>query len=364
MIHAFSDAGNDRGIQNLRLKYLAITALYLGSLLALPTTGYARGTAEGVRAPEEMVFPDSMLRYESFEDYVELYVPDGECLCYASSGFIQAAGYEIFTSVFRGNSRSKPGSVWIAHGYLHRQGYYLSLAARLRDLGWDVVLFDLPGHGLSSGPRAEIPSFWRYGELINDLINSPHLEGIGSKKIALGHSTGASAYISQALSYGTAFDSYIFLAPLIRSAAWNLSRTSIDIRPARMSTIPRLIRKSSGDDEFMRFMRREDLFTHRRIPVAWIDALIRWNSELENLPRESWTQAFSGTAVTLIQGGRDTVVDWRYNLPFLSHRIPNNDVYLIEQARHDLLFESEGLRMQGYSRLFDALFAQNDSKEY
>ena len=45
--------------------------------------------------------------------------------------------------------------------------------------------------------------------------------------------------------------------------------------------------------------------------------------------------------MTVIQGTKDDIVDWRHNIPFLKEKIPDLKVIYIKKARHQLVNEAE-----------------------
>jgi alpha-beta hydrolase superfamily lysophospholipase len=342
-------------LSTMNIARIRTTVILFSLIVALSQALIARGGSENPDLPREIYFPDSLLRFPEFQSYIDTYAPEEDCLCFTTSGYLNAVGYEVFVHRFTGSDVPRKGTIWLVHGYLHHSGYYLDFASRLAAEGWDLILMDLPGHGLSGGDPADIEDFAEYGDLIQDLTEFPMFSESPRPWVAMGHSTGASALIEHGLSFSPGFDRYILLAPLVRSASWNLSQFGLSLGGRRIKDIPRRIRKSSGDGDFMRFMRTEDFLAPRRIPVSWVEALVRWNDELERTPSSIWNRAFASIDITIIQGDSDSVVDWRYNLPFLNELLPRADFREIAGARHDLLFESADLRTQVMGILYDAL---------
>ena len=56
-------------------------------------------------------------------------------------------------------SASPKGTVFILHGYFDHVGLYTQLIDRCLGAGFDVLAYDQPGHGLSSGTLTAIGSF-------------------------------------------------------------------------------------------------------------------------------------------------------------------------------------------------------------
>jgi alpha-beta hydrolase superfamily lysophospholipase len=55
--------------------------------------------------------------------------------------------------------------------------------------------------------------------------------------------------------------------------------------------------------------------------------------------------------VTIIQGTKDDVVDWRHNIPVLEEKIPGVTIIYITNARHQLMNEAEPYLSQFFAAL-------------
>ena len=86
---------------------------------------------------------------------LEFAAHDGAALHY-SAGTFDSAGFRIFCQYFCVSRDACRGTVFVLHGYYDHGGLYGTLLRYLLHKGYGVVLFDLPGHGLSSGDRAAI----------------------------------------------------------------------------------------------------------------------------------------------------------------------------------------------------------------
>ena len=64
------------------------------------------------------------------------------------------------------------GTVLICHGYFDYVGLYRHLIAHVLELGYAVLAYDLPGHGLSSGPRGD-PGLPIYREVLDSAWSRP-----------------------------------------------------------------------------------------------------------------------------------------------------------------------------------------------
>ena len=74
------------------------------------------------------------------------------------SGPFQLAVHSLATSAARGN-------LLLLHGYFDHSGLYGKMIEYGLSRGCNVLIFDLPGHGLSTGEAAVIDDFAAYGRL-------------------------------------------------------------------------------------------------------------------------------------------------------------------------------------------------------
>ena len=162
----------------------------------------------------------------------------------------------------------------------------------------------------------------------------------------MGHSTGAAVVLDHLLTSGDdALGGVVLLAPLVRSYAWNLSRFGNRLVRPFTEEIPRVLRANSSDADFLRFVENDPL-QYRSVPLAWPAVVQAWNERLRGYPP-------SERQVVVVQGTRDTTVDWKHNLAFLRGKLPNARIELVEGARHHLANESTELR----TRVFEVIAA-------
>lgn len=236
------------------------------------------------------------------------------------------------------------GTVFIIHGYFDHSGIQKHLIRCCLDHRLAVALFDLPGHGLSSGKRASIKDFGDYVRIFQNFLNRcrPHLP---RPYYLMGHSTGGAVVIDFLLnpdpkiqSDGSQIERAILLAPLVRSAWWNMSKIGHFLIGSIADSVPRSNKANSTDPSFVRFLRNDPL-QHDRVPIEWINALFAWNERVS---------AFSKNPipVLILQGSSDSVVDWRFNIPFLQKKFPTAQVKMFKSAKHHLANETETIRLK------------------
>jgi len=228
------------------------------------------------------------------------------------------------------------GTAVVMHGYYDHSGLYGKLARWALEQRCNVLLFDLPGHGLSTGEPAVIDDFADYGRAVADVLECATLPGLPLWVMA--QSTGCAAVMSFARQSPWPFDATVLLAPLVRPAGWRGVRLAHRFLAPFIDSVPRRFAASSSDPEFLDFLRRDPLQCHR-VPLRWVGALRRWLAALER-------EDLGVGPALVIQGDRDDTVEWRYNVPFVQTLFPGSAVAYIEGAGHQLANESEPLRRE------------------
>ncbi|UYG07858.1 alpha/beta hydrolase [Halomonas sp. M4R1S46] len=260
-------------------------------------------------------------------------------------GYVDAHGFRLWTQVW--SPPAPIGTAFVVHGYYDHLGLYRHLLECLLDRGWRVVLWDLPGHGLSSGARASIGDFDDYGDCLRslqhylaarDLVPQPWL--------GIGQSTGAAILATDALRRGDDghWAGLALLAPLVRPWGWSQSSWLHRLVGPFVRSVPRRFRDNSTDSDFATFLREGDPLQPDRLAMEWVDAMRRWMPQLLSLPA-------SPVPTLILQGEQDLTVDWEWNLEVLESKFPNAEIHRHPEARHHLVNEAEPIRRV----LFEAL---------
>lgn len=236
-------------------------------------------------------------------------------------------------------ARKSRGTCFIFHGYFDHAGLYANLIGYCLRRQLDVVIYDLPGHGLSTGERLSIPSFSEYVSVMRDALKL-FADIAPQPWHAIGQSTGGAMvmdYLLQELAPG--FDKVVLLAPLLRAAEWRWIRVAYWVGQKFLDRVPRRFATNSSYEPFVRFVERDDPLQTRYISVRWVDALLRWESRFEYFPALD-------KLVLIIQGQRDTTVDWRYNIPAIRRKFPRARYLPLQDAYHHLANESQEIRQK------------------
>jgi alpha-beta hydrolase superfamily lysophospholipase len=235
-------------------------------------------------------------------------------------------------------------TVVIMHGYLNHCGLLSKIIKYLIEAGFAVAVFDLPGHGLSSGEPTAIEDFSQYSDSLNDFMNivKPVLHG---PYHIIGHSTGAAIIMDYLLGGSDdCFDKVILAAPLERSDWWLLSKISFSIGRHFCSNLPRVFSNVSSDKDFLQFVKYKDPLQAKKVSMNWVNAMFKWDEKITNAKT-------SRRPTLVVQGSKDNIIDWRFNIRFILSKFKNSRIELIENCRHELFNESADIRKEVFSQI-------------
>jgi alpha-beta hydrolase superfamily lysophospholipase len=264
-------------------------------------------------------------------------------------GHFSSGKYDIVAHYFSldklspdGNSTTEKksrGTCFIFHGYFDHAALYAHIIEYCLCRNMNVVIYDLPGHGLSTGERVSIPSFSEYLVVMRDALK--FFADIAPQPWhAIGQSTGGAIlmdYLLQELA--PSFDKVVLLAPLLRAAEWRWIKVAYWVGQKFLERVPRRFGINSSYQPFVNFIEHDDPLQTHYISVRWVDALMRWESRFEYFPALD-------RSLLIIQGQRDTTVDWRYNIPFIRRKFPHAKYLPLQEAYHHLANESPEIRQK------------------
>jgi len=251
--------------------------------------------------------------------------------------------------------RDAVGRAIVCHGYYDHIGLYGHLIAYLLSRRLGVIAFDQIGHGLSGGAPVVIDHFDSYVRATGDVVARAD-EHLGSH-VYPGLQDGQPLHwIAQSMGGSVAMEylhqhadvprgEVVLLAPLVRPYAWWLNRWVFAVAKRTIEERPRTIMRNAANEEFMA-LQMVDPLQARTLPVAWVDAMVRWFKRFEAYPP-------SALEPKIVQGHADRTVSWRYNEALLRRRYPAARWRIIEQASHHLVNESESIRSQIWHWLDD-----------
>ena len=258
-------------------------------------------------------------------------------------GYVDSGNYRL--AVHQWQAAEAVANLLIVHGYYDHTGLFGKLVEWGLRHRCNVLIFDLPGHGLSTGEPAVIHNFSGYGEAIRDVLSEAALPEL--PLWTMGQSTGCSALIEFARANPWPFSAAVLLAPLVRPVGWGGVRSAHTLLRPFVKSIPRRFADNTGDKDFLAFVQRDPLQCHR-VPLAWISALRRWLGQLK------YKDLGVGSAL-VVQGYSDNTVDWRYNVGKIEKLFPISRVSFLQGAGHQLANETEVVRERYLSSVLEYL---------
>ncbi|MCG8412585.1 MAG: alpha/beta hydrolase [Pseudomonadales bacterium] len=262
-------------------------------------------------------------------------------------GNFGSADFQLVCQYFKIAEADHRGTVFLLHGYYDHAGLFSHLIRHCLQNGLSVVIFDMPGHGLSSGPVASIDSFADYCESLLACLTLAQ-EKLPKPWHLLGQSTGGAIIMDSLLHHDLTnrFDigQYVLLCPLLYSANWRWSRISFYLLRNFVSSIARKFAVNSHDEKFLYFLKNTDALQSQILPVSWINAMVDYHNRF-------LAANTTDTPLHIIQGTGDTTVDWQRNMQLISEKFPQSDITLISDARHHLANEAEAYRREVFERI-------------
>lgn len=256
-------------------------------------------------------------------------------------GYITCEPYRIACHFYAFNDKplaANKKTLLIVHGYYDHSGLYGHAIANALRLGYQVIVFDLPGHGLSSGERAGIQRFVEYQDVVKKIIEVFTQENCKLSAM-LGQSTGGAIVMQYLLEHPANTLKAVLLAPLVRPCRWGMSKISYSLAHKFIKTVPRSFANNSQDQQFLAFVKNRDPLQTKRTALTWVAALIEWQQEFKYFKANK-------SKVYIVQGRADKTVDWQYNIPAIVKKLPAANVQYVDDAGHQLVNESEPLRQQ------------------
>ncbi|WP_186701116.1 alpha/beta hydrolase [Pseudomonas shirazensis] len=247
-------------------------------------------------------------------------------------GSFEAGGFELVGQAWL--PPQPVATLFVLHGYYDHMGLYRHVIEWALSKGFAVVSCDLPGHGLSSGERASISDFGLYQQTLVALFGQARELELPRPWHLCGQSTGGAIAVDHVLHAGEhspVDGELILLAPLVRPRAWHWSKLSYRLLRHFVNGIQRQFSENSNDPAFLPFLQADPL-QPRRLPTAWVGALMSWVKRIEAAPP-------STRRPLIVQGEADGTVDWRYNLKVLKAKFADPQILLLPEARHHLANE-------------------------
>ncbi|MDX1599550.1 MAG: alpha/beta hydrolase [Marinobacter sp.] len=266
-------------------------------------------------------------------------------------GYVSAGRHQVMVHYFRSpESVGSKGTVFILHGYFDHVGLYSQLIDRCLGAGFDVLSYDQPGHGLSSGTPAAIGSFLEYQAVLSEVM--ARMKGkVRGPWYAVGQSTGGAILIDYLLSnqhdqQTSDFRQVVLLAPLIRPMGWLGAKVLHSLARPFLTRWRRVFAENSGNTRFLRFLKEHDPLQARAVHVDWVSALRSWVPHIESARPVNFP-------VTVVQGEKDLTVDWQHNLRIIRNKFSSVEELRIPDGRHHLVNEAQDLQSTVFNTIID-----------
>ena len=247
------------------------------------------------------------------------------------------ARYEIVCQYFQLPKEQEQGTAFLLHGYFDHVGLFVHLIRHCLQLNLSVVIYDQPGHGLSSGKIASIDSFERYTRVLTTCLELAERQGVAGPWYLMGKSTGCAVIMDalqrQASPLLSRVERFVLLAPLLRPHRWGQLQFLFFLLRYLVSKVPRGFPANSHDEDFLDFLANHDQLQSRIIAVDWLQAM-------HDYQKRFIVAAPMDTPLHIIQGSDDTTVDWKYNLQKITQEFPQAKTYMVTDARHHMVNES------------------------
>lgn len=255
---------------------------------------------------------------------------------------------DIVFQLFSQHHRHSKGTFIIVHGYMDHSGLYHHIVRQLLEQGFNVLIYDKQGHGISSGERYGIDDFYQYAQQLNVLITqflTPKSQG---PYYLIGQSTGAAVVMEYLLNKAFTVDSrikkVILLAPLVRNYRFCITKIHHYLTRNFIKKIKRSKSSSSHDALFLDLINNKDPLRHKYMKASWVGALMAWEQRFKQYKP-------SIIDMLVIQGSDDTTVAWQYNLEVIKQKFTGSEQVVIVGAKHNLVNELPKYRHQVFKLL-------------
>lgn len=251
-------------------------------------------------------------------------------------GKIDYKSYSVACHFFKLNTAKK--TCFLVHGYMDHSGLYTKLIRDLLLQNYNVVIIDLPGHGLSGGDRADIENFDIYVDTIKTVIDFFKKRNF-NPSVIVGQSMGGAIVMDyifreSKLSDYIPFERVILFAPLVRIYSWYRLYLATTIFVKFIKKIKREFNKNSHDENFLSFIQNDDPLQSKKLPIRWVASMFSWEKKF---------QRFDSIDINcmVIQGDDDDTVDWKYNIKVITEKFLGASIEIIPKAKHHLVCESD-----------------------
>lgn len=254
-------------------------------------------------------------------------------------GRLEVDGEQICVQRFTPLHHEIRGAAFVLHGYLDHTGLQHKTIGRLLREGYQVVAYDQPGHGLSTGPRASIESFEHYVACLAACVS--YFENASDATLVVGHSMGGAVSMTYLLQHPGRMQKAVLVAPLYHPRSWRAIRVAHFVGRHFVKKQPRRFIRNTQDEAFFEFIQSVDPLSPRSVPMRWVTSMFDWTKLFAGLPP-------CHTDTLILQGTEDGTVDWRGNIEVIRKKFTRARIHLVPGAGHHLMNEIETFSEQAW----------------
>jgi len=252
-------------------------------------------------------------------------------------------GYNTAVQLYKPKGKKVSKYLIYCHGYFDHSGIYGPLISLLNKNDIGIILYDMPGHGLTPGKMAEINDFGEYVRVLEGLISYSYEQLAKNDNniefYLMGYSTGAAVVMEYLMHHDklikkNVINKTVLCSPLVRVAAYNIRKFIINLLN-NITYLKRNFDHNTHNVKFSHFIKYNDPLQGKYIPISWIKAMSNWNE------RFTYYGVNDKVQMGIMQGTKDIVVDWKYNINQIMRKFPNCRLQYIEEAYHNLLNEDK-----------------------
>jgi alpha-beta hydrolase superfamily lysophospholipase len=242
-------------------------------------------------------------------------------------------GLEMFSQAWLADTSSK-AFICLIHGLGEHSGRYEAVAARFIPEGFNLVGFDLRGHGRSGGARGDTPSFDAYMQDIDAFRAEVNRRYTPDNEFLYGHSLGGLLLLNYLIRRKPAVKGAICSAAGLRT-----SLTQQRMKLLFVNIFGKLMPKLSiatGLDAQMLSHDPQVVEHYRKDPL--VHGVVTLRMALATLPaiQTVFDQAQTITVPLLILHGSADQLSYPSGSQDLSRKVPNNEFHLYEGLFHEI----------------------------
>lgn len=266
--------------------------------------------------------------------------------------FLGAGELKLLAREWLSSSESFRGTIFGCHGYTEHSGRYQDFAAKANERGFNIALFDLPGHGLSEGRRSDIRRFDDYVLSLSLLFDEIKKRKLNGPYYLFGHSLGGlicirflqtAPQISEVSKVGLVCP-LLGLSPYSFHGVGNFVQSALGVKLLRTACrlLPNFTLPNKGKSGVDVLTHDLEIARERALdPLIHPSVTIRWTREFLGAIERAFKDAPRiHTPLAIFQAGDDRVVSVKAPRRFFDNIAVSNKKFIEYPGMwHELLHE-------------------------